>query len=140
MIKIPFLIIAIFSAFATTVNAQSMNTSNSDNAQSIVLRSKDQSVRVLEVYSSQGCSSCPPAERWVNSWLDSPDLWNRFIPLVFHLLWWCYWLLLSFCAVAMYELCDYQCIRFTETTIYIYWSSETSNIEVIFTSSTSPLK
>lgn len=54
------------------------------------IESSAQPTRLLEVYSSQGCSSCPPAEKWVNSWLKSPDLWTKFIPLVFHVDYWDY--------------------------------------------------
>lgn len=54
------------------------------------LESNEYSTRILEVYSSQGCSSCPPAEKWVNSWLESPDLWLKFIPMVFHVDYWDY--------------------------------------------------
>jgi hypothetical protein len=45
-------------------------------------------VNLLEMYSSQGCSSCPPAERWLNQFTADPDLWKRFIPVVFHVDYW----------------------------------------------------
>jgi len=46
--------------------------------------------QLLELYSSQGCSSCPPAERWISKQLHNPDLWNTFIPVVFHVDYWDY--------------------------------------------------
>lgn len=46
--------------------------------------------QLLELYSSQGCSSCPPAERWISKQLHNPDLWKTFIPVVFHVDYWDY--------------------------------------------------
>jgi len=47
-------------------------------------------VDVLELYTSQGCSSCPPADAWLNRQLDNPKLWREFIPLAFHVDYWDY--------------------------------------------------
>jgi hypothetical protein len=47
-------------------------------------------VQLLEVYSSQGCSSCPPAQRWVSSLSHHSGLWSEFIPVVFHVDYWDY--------------------------------------------------
>ena len=54
----------------------------------IQLSSGNRQVSLLEVYSSQGCSSCPPAERWISQLKKDPRLWKRFIPLVFHVDYW----------------------------------------------------
>jgi hypothetical protein len=43
---------------------------------------------LVELYTSQGCSSCPPAERWLNGLVEHPDLWTGFIPLAFHVDYW----------------------------------------------------
>ena len=43
---------------------------------------------LVELYSSQGCSSCPPAERWVSNLLNHKKLWIDFVPLVFHVDYW----------------------------------------------------
>lgn len=43
---------------------------------------------VLELYTSQGCSSCPPAERWLSQLTESPSLWEELIPLAFHVDYW----------------------------------------------------
>jgi hypothetical protein len=45
---------------------------------------------LLEVYSSQGCSSCPPAQAWVNQYKQSDALWSHVIPMVFHVDYWDY--------------------------------------------------
>jgi len=43
---------------------------------------------MIELFSSEGCSSCPPAERWVNTLTKHPKLWSEFIPLVYHVDYW----------------------------------------------------
>jgi hypothetical protein len=57
---------------------------------SVVFTSHAQPIKVLEVYSSQGCSSCPPAERWLSQLVDSPVLFSQVFPLVFHVDYWDY--------------------------------------------------
>ena len=47
-------------------------------------------VQLLELYTSEGCSSCPPAERWLSSWTQHPDLWLGVVPVVFHVDYWNY--------------------------------------------------
>jgi hypothetical protein len=47
-------------------------------------------VAVLELYTSEGCSSCPPAERFVRA-LRANGIGNdRFLPLAFHVDYWDY--------------------------------------------------
>ena len=53
-------------------------------SQNIVFKSTPHPPSLLEMYSSQGCSSCPPAQALINRFLDSPNLWNKVIPIVFH--------------------------------------------------------
>ena len=43
---------------------------------------------LLELYSSEGCSSCPPAEAWISGWRDAPGLWKTLFPVVFHVDYW----------------------------------------------------
>ncbi|CAN5622870.1 hypothetical protein BH10BDE1_BH10BDE1_09450 [soil metagenome] len=45
-------------------------------------------VNVLELFSSEGCSSCPPADKWVSELKTSEDLFKKFIPIVFHVDYW----------------------------------------------------
>jgi hypothetical protein len=45
-------------------------------------------VTLLELFTSQGCSSCPPAERWLNEYLDSPALWREVVPVAWHVDYW----------------------------------------------------
>ena len=56
----------------------------------LVLDSGKQQVTLLELYTSQGCSSCPPAERWLNELTGSDDLWTRIVPVALHVDYWDY--------------------------------------------------
>lgn len=47
-------------------------------------------VNLLELYTSEGCSSCPPADVWLNRLKDSPELWKDFVPVAFHVDYWDY--------------------------------------------------
>jgi hypothetical protein len=42
---------------------------------------------VIELYTSQGCSSCPPADAWLGS-LDAAALKRQVVPLAFHVDYW----------------------------------------------------
>jgi hypothetical protein len=39
-------------------------------------------------YTSEGCSSCPPAEKWLGQLRQNPRLWKDFVPLAFHVDYW----------------------------------------------------
>lgn len=43
---------------------------------------------LIELFTSQGCSSCPPAERWLNNLKNHSGLWVDFIPMAFHVDYW----------------------------------------------------
>jgi hypothetical protein len=45
-------------------------------------------VSLIELYSSEGCSSCPPAERTLGALRDDPGLWKTFVPVAFHVDYW----------------------------------------------------
>ncbi len=47
-------------------------------------------VDVLELYTSEGCSSCPPADKWLSTLTQQRGLWSQFIPLAFHVDYWDY--------------------------------------------------
>lgn len=47
-------------------------------------------VHLIELYTSQSCSSCPPAEQWLSRMTDSSQLWKDFIPLSYHVSYWNY--------------------------------------------------
>ena len=43
---------------------------------------------LIELYTSEGCSSCPPADRWLNDLRIKPGLWTEFVPVEFHVTYW----------------------------------------------------
>lgn len=57
-------------------------------AQPFRFQSDAKQVSLVELYTSEGCSSCPPAEDWLNRLKDSPGLWKSFVPVAFHVDYW----------------------------------------------------
>lgn len=60
------------------------------SSQSQTFQSTHEQTHLIELYSSQGCSSCPPAERWVSSLQHKQGLWDKYVPVVFHVDYWDY--------------------------------------------------
>ncbi|MDQ6623090.1 MAG: DUF1223 domain-containing protein [Verrucomicrobiota bacterium] len=52
------------------------------------LESKPTRTHLLELYTSEGCSSCPPAEAWLSKLKTQPRLWQDFVPVAFHVDYW----------------------------------------------------
>lgn len=52
--------------------------------------SSSEQVHFLELYSTQSCNSCPPAQEWVSRLRSDAQLWKTFIPVVFHVDYWDY--------------------------------------------------
>lgn len=52
--------------------------------------SSSKRVNLLELYTSEGCSSCPPADEWISRFKDDARLWRDVVPLAFHVDYWDY--------------------------------------------------
>lgn len=50
--------------------------------------SEEAPTALVELFTSEGCSSCPPADAWMSGLKTSPDLWKRFVPVAFHVDYW----------------------------------------------------
>jgi hypothetical protein len=57
-------------------------------AADVTFQSSAELTHLLELYTSEGCSSCPPAEKWLAQLRQSPRLWKDFVPLAFHVDYW----------------------------------------------------
>ncbi len=57
-------------------------------AAGLTLESQPIRTHLLELYTSEGCSSCPPAEAWLSKLKDDPRLWREFVPVAFHVDYW----------------------------------------------------
>ncbi len=77
MKKILIVISMVIAVFANPIFAQTF-------------QSGVQQVPLVELYTSEGCSSCPPADRWMTSLLDEQGLWQNFVPIAFHVDYWDY--------------------------------------------------
>lgn len=45
---------------------------------------------MIELYTSQGCSSCPPADQWLSNLQHHPQLFSQLVPISFHVTYWNY--------------------------------------------------
>ena len=59
-------------------------------AQSADIKGPVSRAALVELFTSEGCSSCPPAEKWLNGLEDRADLWSRVVPVAFHVDYWDY--------------------------------------------------
>jgi hypothetical protein len=79
---------ALISAFllgATCLNVFAMALAGDCSA-----RSGRQRVALLELYTSEGCSSCPPVDEWLSKLPAKGLASDRLVPLAFHVDYWNY--------------------------------------------------
>lgn len=50
--------------------------------------SQQQATTVIELYTSEGCSSCPPADRWLSELKQHKQIFNTLLPMAFHVDYW----------------------------------------------------
>jgi hypothetical protein len=74
--------------FARAIFVLGMAVVVSMGAEPKVMRSGGTRTSVLELYTSEGCSSCPPAERWLSSLTENPRLWKDMVAVSFHVDYW----------------------------------------------------
>ncbi len=74
MKTIVLFMICSFSVLATEIN----------------LKSTDNQTQVIELYTSEGCSSCPPADKYLSGLKHSAQLFKTFVPIAFHVDYWDY--------------------------------------------------
>lgn len=69
------LAITLLTALALHASAQNVTSGTDRNA-------------LLELYTSEGCSSCPPADAWLGELVNSEALWEDIVPVAFHVTYW----------------------------------------------------
>lgn len=67
-----------------------MNSLYAAETTQLQLKSTDKRNVLVELFTSEGCSSCPPAEEFLNSLKNTDDLWNTYVPVAFHVDYWDY--------------------------------------------------
>ena len=70
-----FAVLLLLAAFATA-------------AETLVLNSPRQRAMLVELYTSEGCSSCPKADHWLSELKQDERLWKSVIPVAFHVDYW----------------------------------------------------
>lgn len=76
---IPSFCMILLSSIATNIYAETFKASSSKHP-----------VALIELYTSQGCSSCPPADEWLGSLEKSGIENNQAVPLALHVDYWDY--------------------------------------------------
>ena len=79
MIRRTLYLCTVASALLITVPSQ---------AAEIVFESKPARTHLIELFTSEGCSSCPPAEEWMSGLKNQPRLWQDIVPVAFHVDYW----------------------------------------------------
>jgi len=59
-------------------------------AEAVHFKSESKRTALVELFTSEGCSSCPPAEAWFSTLKTSPALWKEFVPVAYHVAYWDY--------------------------------------------------
>ncbi len=70
-------ILVIFMLFSFNVFAKELS-----------FNSGTEQVNLLELYTSQSCSSCPSAERWLGELVEHKLLWKKVVPVAYHVTYW----------------------------------------------------
>ena len=45
---------------------------------------------LVELFTSEGCSSCPPADQWLSQLQNHPKLFDEIVPIAYHVTYWNY--------------------------------------------------
>lgn len=76
--------------FAILVLALVMNPGSAGEVSSQSFSSAGRNVALIELFTSEGCSSCPPADRWLSRLKNDERLWIDYVPVAFHVDYWDY--------------------------------------------------
>jgi hypothetical protein len=74
--------------FAIVLMVISAPISTSPAAGQTVFRSEHRAATLIELFTSEGCSSCAAADAWMSQFKNSAELWKTVVPVVFHVDYW----------------------------------------------------
>src|SRR5258705_650242 len=57
-------------------------------AKTLSIESGPRKTHLLELFTSEGCSSCPPAEAWMSRLKENPGLCRELVPISVHVDYW----------------------------------------------------
>jgi hypothetical protein len=57
-------------------------------AEELRFESGEKQTKLIELFTSEGCSSCPAAEAWLSKLKSDSGLWKDFVPVAFHVNYW----------------------------------------------------
>lgn len=84
------ILLLVLSVLPAGLLADSVDVKPGDYADIKTVSSPQNRVAVLELYTSEGCSSCPPADRFLSQLKDSGISDRQLIPMAFHVTYWDY--------------------------------------------------
>ena len=84
------IILAIALVLPVSFSVQASESSIGTANQSKTVKSPSNRVAMLELYTSEGCSSCPPADKFLNNLKAEGISEQQLIPLAFHVTYWDY--------------------------------------------------
>lgn len=85
MLRTSLLVMTTLSVLGGTAIAQTIPASPE-----LEFSSSPQQTATIELFTSHGCSSCPPADKWLKQYVDHPGLWSEVVPMAFHVDYWDY--------------------------------------------------
>jgi hypothetical protein len=85
-----FLFVLVLPVTAENIKAVSALATNITSPPAKVIQSSANQVALIELYTFEGCSSCPPADAWLTSLKTDAGLWKRWVPVAFYVDYWDY--------------------------------------------------
>lgn len=76
--------------FCAQLNLLAHASDSTTTTTAVTVASPSHRVALLELYTSEGCSSCPPADRFLNNLKQQGISDKQIIPLAFHVTYWDY--------------------------------------------------
>ena len=85
-----FILFSLSALFIITIVIQADSAVDAQPAKRSMVQSPENRVVLLELYTSEGCSSCPPADYFLSALKHAGISSKQLIPLAFHVTYWDY--------------------------------------------------